>query len=256
MKSHRIKNIEDYILKYESVSLDKLCEVFKVSKNTIRRDIKELLEKGKIKKIYGGVRINQKKLIPFEERNIKNHDEKKAIAEIAAAYIKDGDIIFIDSGTTIMWIIDYLKDRNNVTILTNNLSAIVSALQYPNLKIISLGGILKRKTNSFVGNCTSLVLKDYNISKSFMAATGISITKGATNSSIEEYDLKKRIVEKSDEIFLLVDSSKFDIISLMTFSPLSGMDYIITDKIPSQKYLEFFKQNKITLISTEENLKK
>ena len=49
MKTHRIKNVEEYILKYESVSLDKLCDVFKVSKNTIRRDIKELLEKGKIK---------------------------------------------------------------------------------------------------------------------------------------------------------------------------------------------------------------
>ena len=167
MKTHRIKNVEEYILKNESVSLDKLCDVFKVSKNTIRRDIKELLEKGKIKKIYGGVTINQKKLVPFEERNIKNHAEKKAAAEIAAAYINDGDIIFIDSGTTTMWLIDFLKNKS-ITILTNNLSAIVSALPYPNLNIISLGGTLKRKTNSFVGNSTSLVLKDYNISKAFI----------------------------------------------------------------------------------------
>ena len=243
MKTHRIKNVEEYILKNESVSLDKLCDVFKVSKNTIRRDIKELLEKGKIKKIYGGVTINQKKLVPFEERNIKNHAEKKATAEIAAAYINDGDIIFIDSGTTTMWLIDYLKNKN-ITILTNNLSAIVSALPYPNLNIISLGGTLKRKTNSFVGNSTSLVLKDYNISKAFMAATGISIARGATNSSVEEYELKKLIVEKSDEIFLLVDSSKFDSISLMTYSPLENLDYIITNKTPPKKYTDFFKKNK------------
>ena len=254
MKTHRIKNVEDYILKNESVSLDKLCDVFKVSKNTIRRDIKELLEKGKIKKIYGGVTINQKKLVPFEERNIKNHAEKKAAAETAAAYINDGDIIFIDSGTTTMWLIDYLKNKN-ITILTNNLSAIVSALPYPNLNIISLGGTLKRKTNSFVGNSTSLVLKDYNISKAFMAATGISIARGATNSSIEEYELKKLIVEKSDEIFLLVDSSKFDIISLMTYSPLENLDYIITNKTPSKKYTDFFKKNKISLLIAEDSNK-
>ena len=256
MKTHRIKNVEEYILKNESVSLDKLCDVFKVSKNTIRRDIKELLEKGKIKKIYGGVTINQKKLVPFEERNIKNHAEKKAAAGIAAEYINDGDIIFIDSGTTTMWLIDYLKNMNNITILTNNLSAIVSALPYPNLNIISLGGTLKRKTNSFVGNSTSLVLKDYNISKAFMAATGISIARGATNSSVEEYELKKLIVEKSDEIFLLVDSSKFDAISLMTFSPLENLDYIITDKTPPKKYTDFFKKNKINLLIAEGNNKK
>ena len=255
MKTHRIKNVEDYILKNESVSLDKLCDVFKVSKNTIRRDIKELLEKGKIKKIYGGVTINQKKLVPFEERNIKNHAEKKVTAEIAAAYINDGDIIFIDSGTTTMWLIDYLKNKN-ITILTNNLSAIVSALPYPNLNIISLGGTLKRKTNSFVGNSTSLVLKDYNISKAFMAATGISIARGATNSSVEEYELKKLIVEKSDEIFLLVDSSKFDSISLMTYSPLENLDYIITNKTPPKKYTDFFKKNKINLLIAEKQDKK
>ncbi len=255
MKTHRIKNVEEYILKNESVSLDKLCDVFKVSKNTIRRDIKELLEKGKIKKIYGGVTINQKKLVPFEERNIKNHAEKKVTAEIAAAYINDGDIIFIDSGTTTMWLIDYLKNKN-ITILTNNLSAIVSALPYPNLNIISLGGTLKRKTNSFVGNSTSLVLKDYNISKAFMAATGISIARGATNSSVEEYELKKLIVEKSDEIFLLVDSSKFDSISLMTYSPLENLDYIITNKTPPKKYTDFFKKNKINLLIAEKQDKK
>lgn len=248
MKSHRIKNIEDYILKNESVTLDKLCEVFNVSKNTIRRDIKELLEDGSIKKIYGGVTINKKKLIPFEERNIKNHNEKKLIAKISADFISDGDIIFIDSGTTTMWLIDYLKNKSNITILTNNLSAVIAALPYPNLNIISLGGHLKRKTNSFVGNSASLVLKDHNISKSFMAATGISISRGATNSSMDEYELKKLIVEKSGEIFLLVDSTKFDTISLMTYSTLENIDHIITNETPAKKYLDFFKKNKINLV--------
>mgnify|MGYP003611017719 FL=1 len=154
-----------------------------------------------------------------------------------------------------MWLIDFLKNKS-ITILTNNLSAIVSALPYPNLNIISLGGTLKRKTNSFVGNSTSLVLKDYNISKAFMAATGISIARGATNSSVEEYELKKLIVEKSDEIFLIVDSSKFDSISLMTYSPLENLDYIITDKTPPKKYTDFFRKNKINLLTAEKKKKK
>ena len=192
--------------------------------------------------------INKKKLIPFEERNIKNHDEKKLIAKISADFINDGDIIFIDSGTTTMWLIDYLKNKNSITILTNNLSAVIAALPYPNLNIISLGGNLKRKTNSFVGNSASLVLKDYNISKSFMAATGISISRGATNSSMDEYELKKLIVEKSGEIFLLVDSTKFDTISLMTYSTLENIDRIITNETPTKKYLDFFKKNKINLV--------
>ena len=121
-------------------------------------------------------------------------------------------------------------------------------MPYPNLNIISLGGNLKRKTNSFVGNSASLVLRDYNISKSFMAATGISISRGATNSSMDEYELKKLIVEKSGEIFLLVDSTKFDTISLMTYSTLENIDRIITNETPTKKYLDFFKKNKINLV--------
>ena len=78
-----------------------------------------------------------------------------------------------------------------------------------------------------------------------MAATGISISRGATNSSMDEYELKKLIVEKSGEIFLLVDSTKFDTISLMTYSSLENIDYILTNETPPKKYQDFFKKNKI-----------
>ena len=87
------------------------------------------------------------------------------------------------------------------------------------------------------------------ISKSFMAATGISISRVATNSSMDEYELKKLIVEKSGEIFLLVDSTKFDTISLMTYSSLENIDYILTNETPPKKYQDFFKKNKINLVT-------
>ena len=83
MKTNRIKEIEEYILSNESVSLDSLCDVFKISKNTIRRDINEIEKKGSIKKVYGGVTAVVKDLIPFEERNIKNNYKKIAIAKAA-----------------------------------------------------------------------------------------------------------------------------------------------------------------------------
>mgnify|MGYP001573703670 FL=1 len=146
MKTNRIKEIEEYILSNESVSLDSLCDVFKISKNTIRRDINEIEKKGSIKKVYGGVTAVVKDLIPFEERNIKNNYKKIAIAKAACEFVKDGDVIFIDSGTTTLNMIDFLKNRNDITILTNNLNVIVSALPYSNLNVICTGGSLDRKS--------------------------------------------------------------------------------------------------------------
>ena len=251
MKTNRIKKIEEYILSNESVSLDSLCDVFKISKNTIRRDINEIEKKGSIKKVYGGVTSVVKNLIPFEERNIKNNYKKIAIAKAACEFVKDGDVIFIDSGTTTLNMIDFLKNRNDVTILTNNLNVIVNALPFPNLNVICTGGSLIRKTNSFEVINTLSIFKDYNISKTFMAATGISISNGATNSSPLEYKLKKVIVEKSNELYLLVDSSKFDVSALMTYCELSEINHLVTDKKPPEEYIEFFEKNKIDVIISE-----
>lgn len=251
MKANRVKEIEEYIISNESVSLDSLCEIFRISKNTIRRDINELVKKGTVKKVYGGVTSIIKPLIPFEERNIKNNYKKAAIAKVASDFVNNGDVIFIDSGTTTLNMIDFLKDKDDVTILTNNLNVIVNALPLPNLNVICVGGRLIRKTNSFEVIHALAILKDYNINKAFMAATGVSISNGATNSSSLEYKLKKIVVEKSNELFLLVDSSKFDVSSLMTYCQLTDIDHLITDKNPDEKYIQFFRENEINFSVSE-----
>lgn len=252
MRSNRISDIEDYITQYKTVSLDKLCEVFNVSKNTIRRDINELTEKGSIKKVYGGVSLIEKPtLVPFNERNTKNTNLKYTIGERCANFIEDGDIIFLDSGTTTLTVVDHLKDKQNLTIITNNLEVIIKAMSLPDLNVIALPGNLIRKTSSFVGVDTVSVLRKYNINKSFMASTGISIECGITNSHPLESEIKKVAMEKGIEIFLLVDSSKFDNSSLVTYSQLKDIDYLVTDKKPPKKYVDFCNNHDITLVSCD-----
>lgn len=233
MRSKRIESLENYIYENKTVTIDHLCEVYNVSKNTIRRDIDELVANGRIKKIYGGVTVEDyKPITSFEERNIKNLNLKKEIAMKAAELVMDGEIIFIDSGTTTMHMIDYLKDKNDITILTNSVEVIVRAIPRQNITVISLSGILNRKTLSFTGSTAADVLSQYNISKSFLASTGISAANGATNSSPAETEIKKMAVTKSSNCYVLVDHTKFNVISLMTFSTLDKIDAIITDDMP------------------------
>ncbi|MCY6369447.1 DeoR/GlpR family DNA-binding transcription regulator [Clostridium ganghwense] len=251
MKSHRIQEIENYIIQHENVSLNTLCSVFDVSKNTIRRDISELEKKGSIKKVYGGVTIKnkaKKDTVPFAEREIKNKSEKQIIAEIASNLVNDGDIIFIDSGTTTMHMVPFLADKKNLTIITNNLNVLISSLMYPNLNVLSPGGTLFRQTNSLIGIEAVNFLRNYNICKAFMATTGISISKGVTNSSSIEYQIKKTVVEKSDEVIILADSSKFDITSLMTYCQLEEIDALITDKLPPKPFETSFKEKNVELL--------
>ncbi|QXE20767.1 DeoR/GlpR family DNA-binding transcription regulator [Clostridium sp. 001] len=252
MKSKRINQIEEYVLNKNTVTLDTLTDVFNVSKNTIRRDIQELIKRGNIKKVYGGVASNSKLLSPFNENQVENTYTKGLIAKAASRFVKDGDIIFIDSGTTTLNMGDFLKDKNNLTIVTNNLNFIINCLKYTNLNIISTGGTLNRETNSFSGIDSLNLLKNYNINKAFMNATGISLTNGVTNSSPLESEIKKIAVKKSSEVFILADYSKFDICSLVTYCDLDDIDYLITDKFPPEAYNQLIEKSSIELIVSEQ----
>jgi DeoR family myo-inositol catabolism operon transcriptional repressor len=245
VKTKRIEQIEQYVTTNQTVSLDKLCEVFHISKNTLRRDINDLVKTGSVKKVYGGVTAVKRTLVPFEERNIKNQEGKHAIGRKAAENVQDGDVIFIDSGTTTPNMVPFLKGKN-ITILTQNLSVLLNAFPYTELKVFLLGGKLIRSTNSFSMIHVDM-LNCYNINKAFLATTGLSIDNGVTNSSPQEYEIKKKVVEKSGKTYLLADYSKFGVSSLMTYCRLDDVSCLITNRMPPEKYQAFLANHSIEL---------
>ncbi|MDQ0199394.1 DeoR/GlpR family DNA-binding transcription regulator [Neobacillus ginsengisoli] len=247
IKEKRIKKIQEYVIEHQSASLDELVTVFDVSKNTIRRDVQELVDRGELKKVYGGVSVVHKKLESFQERRVRNQERKELIAKKAASYVEDGDFIFIDSGTTTIEMLEYLKDKQ-LTVFTNNIDFIVGSLPFEKLSVITIGGMLERKTKSFVNPRNMDFLKDYNIKKAFMASTGISLSNGVTNASPLESELKKIVVNRSAEVYLLVDHDKFDKYGLMTYCGFDEIDYIVTDKLPNETYQEYAMKNGIQLV--------
>lgn len=247
IKEKRIKKIQEYVIEHQSASLDELVTVFDVSKNTIRRDVQELVDRGELKKVYGGVSVIHKKLESFEDRQVRNQQQKVLISKKASSFVEDGDFIFIDSGTTTIEMFEFLKDKN-ITIFTNSIDFIVRALPFENLNVISIGGMLERKTNALVNPRNMDLLKDYNIKKAFMASTGISLVNGVTNASPLESELKKTVVNRSAEVYLLVDQDKFDKYGLMTYCGLDEVDFLVTNEIPNDTYQDYFKKNGIQLV--------
>lgn len=251
MKAKRLDQIFDYIRQQHSVSLKQLCEVFGVSMNTIRRDINILLQNGKIEKVYGGVIYKDSHpidtLVSYEERHIKNPEKKKKIGKKAAAYVSDGDTIFLDSGTTTIHMIPYLQEKKGLTLITYSLPNLAALMAYPQIQVISLPGQLLAGTSSFVGNATSDYLSHFNINKAFMACTGISLKNQITNATFEEYPIKEMALQQSQTIYLLADSKKFGHAGVMTYAPILRMDAIITDKLPDSQYTEYFKEHGVAL---------
>lgn len=243
MREDRLTRMENYIRDNKSVSLDKLCEVFDVSKNTVRRDVGEIVARTDIRKIYGGVSVQYNKIPPpFSERSSVNLAEKERIGRCAAQLVEDGDIIYVDSGTTTCHLIDHLQGHRNITILTHSLDVINRAVPNPELNILSLSGSLNRKTLSFTGQSTIDVLANCNISKAFMAANGVTIQNGVTQSTSIEFAIKKNVVARSDRIILMMESRKFGAVSLLTYCQLDQIDAIVTEKLPDQAFIDAFSE--------------
>lgn len=250
MKEKRISLIDHHIQLAGFCSMDELCQHFNISISTLRRDINTLLTQKRVQKVYGGVASFVQNVIPFENRGIINKVAKSSIAEHAAKLINSNELIFIDSGTTVREILHFLpKLVAKLTVLTNNLDIINYIADHrADIGLITLGNFYKTSTRSFVGDDTVHIIDKYNINKAFMAATAVSIENGLTNSDVQEFEIKRKIVLKANSVFLLADISKFDSSTLMTYAQLSEMDGIITSACPSKHYVDYCKTHHIQLI--------
>jgi DeoR family transcriptional regulator, myo-inositol catabolism operon repressor len=235
----RINQLEDYLSVKHEASLEELKDHFNVSLNTIRRDVNELAKANVIRKVYGGVVYNKTKSATkaYEERTISSLDEKKQIGHFSSQYIKEHDIVFIDSGTTTHFLLDHLPVDIEFTLITNSLEVINKAVTYPNIRLMIIGETYERKTKSFTGITDDEAVSKFNISKAFMSATAFSISNGASNSSLLENRIKRIICQRTEEVYLLIDSSKFGKNSLFTYAYPDQIHTIITDKGISDNYM-------------------
>lgn len=249
MKEKRIDLIKEYILDKENVTLKELEDHFNVSMNTVRRDVAKLIKDPRFEKVYGGVSVKKNDLVSFENRNVENKNIKKVISEKAASLIEDGDLIYIDSGTTTKYILDYLKHDISLTIITNSLDVVLKSEAFDNVSVFLIGNIFKRETRSFVGLTPDHVIEKYNISKAFMAATAVSVNNGLMNSDFMEYEIKKSIVSKANKIYLLTDESKFSKSTLLTYAHLEDLDGIITDKEFDEGYKSTLANNGVDIFT-------
>ena len=240
MRAERLNAMEQYILGKETVSLEELSTQFSVSMNTIRRDVMELLSRGNIRKVYGGVSstlINRP--VGFSVRAQKNSRAKQIIGRLASQLVSD---------STTPYILQHIGEKNGVTVITHSLTALYAASSLSNLNIIALGGIYAPATSSFTGISTLDALSRLSIQTIFISATGVSIENGLTNSTYLEAEIKRSVVQRGNRVVLMADQSKFGHSAVISFCPFEQLYAIVTDCLPSEPYLEAIDRYGIRLI--------
>ena len=239
MKDARRAEMESYISQRQRVSMQELCDTFGVSMNTVRSDVAYLVKTGLAEKVYGGVQLRRQMDIPlFETRSLLRTETKRRLAKAAAAEICEGDILFIDAGTTAMYLLDYLDRNCRVTVVTPSMPVIQRAMERPNVELIVLPGLYNRRTNALLDGSTAEYLAQYQHTKAFLGVSSIAPSGALGVSSYPEYEVKRTAVERSIRRYLLADSSKYGEAGLLPYGQVNQFTCVFTDKDMPQAFFD------------------
>lgn len=230
MKRHQ--DILDLLDTQNYVSVSKLCETFKVSAVTIRKDLKLLEEKGLIFRTHGGASKENPyvKDLNVSEKEHLNIKEKQDVCAAAVKLINADDSIMIASGTTMQMLASAIPTQHSLHITTSSLNVALELSKCEQFKILQLGGMLRHSSSSVTGHFSHEILEHISCRLLFLGVDGIDLNYGLTTTSIEEAMLNKKMIASAQKVVVLTDSSKFNRRGFGKICELNVVNHIITDK--------------------------
>jgi len=251
LQYERFEKIIEMLQDQASVRVTDLVPLLGASESTIRRDIAELDKAGRLRKVFGGAvaleaprarndatgadavrRVNVQHRDVDAKAKIRV-DEKSKVAACAATLIEDGDLVYIDAGTTTGSMIEHI-DCYNATYVTNGIRHAMD-LAERGFRIYLLAGMIKASTEAIIGYDAVDSLQKYHFDKCFIGTDGIDQENGLTTLDIEESMVKTEVIKRSGNVYVLADSSKFGLVAKIKFAPLQA-GTIITDQLPNQGF--------------------
>ncbi len=231
------------------VSVNELSERFNVSPLTIRRDLQFWEDSNAMIRNYGGAKLVQS-FIPETNLNQDNEYAKHAIAKFAAGLVEDNDTIFINTSSTALLILKYIKNKH-VNVVTNNGKAIL--MDYDPLISVQLtGGEIRNPKEALVGEFAINNLMQVTADKIFIGVSGISVKSGLTSALLPEVAINKMMIERcSGSIFVLADHTKIGLDHSFQSGSLKKVDYLITDTMANSDSVAALERASVKVIALE-----
>lgn len=240
---NRRNNILDYIKENNEISTQELVEAFNVSEITIRRDLSYLESIGKVQRFYGGAKINEEK----DEKNLVLEDKKDGIAKKCAEFIEEYDDIFINSSSTALLVLKYLRGKR-INVITNNAKAIFLDID-PLVTVTLTGGKISYPKNALTGSFAINNLRTLASDITILGISGISKEGELTTSLMDEMEINQYMINESTSKNILVcDSSKFSKTANFRIGSISLIDIVITDSDLDRESIEMLEKNNVQVV--------
>ncbi|MFC6872620.1 HTH-type transcriptional regulator GlpR [Halobellus marinus] len=229
LPAERKRRIVELVTGKDGQSVEALAEDLGFSKATIRRDLQELEERGRIERSHGGAvpvtSVGHEQA--YGQKEVQNLKEKRAIAERAVEEITDGQVVFFDAGTTTMQVATQAPKDGSMLAVTNSPRLAVELGKEEN-DVKLTGGTLRRRTRSLVGPTAESFLERTNFDLLFLGANAIDHETGLTTPNEEEARVKELMVERASRVVLVADASKIGERSFVSFARLDDVDLFVT----------------------------
>ena len=246
----RQRQILSLLTKQRRLSVAEIVEQFSVSEATARRDLESLASEGKVQRVHGGALAVEQAPpeLPILERENEQADEKVRIGRATAELIVDKETVFLGSGTTVLEVARNLRNRKNLTVITNSLPVLNALAGIKEITVISLGGMLRDSELSFIGHITEQALAEVRVDKVVIGTHGISLEHGLTNDYLQETLTDRAILKIGKEVVVVADHSKVNRVSTVLLAPLDVMDTFVTDSSTEKKFVQSLRKQNVNVV--------
>jgi len=234
----------------QRISIANICEQYAVSEATARRDLETLAAEGKVQRVHGGAiaLIQAPPELPILQRQHEQTQEKRSIGQAAAELVRDGETVFLGSGTTVLEASRNLRGRRNLTVITNSLPVVNALAGAEGITVICLGGMLRDSELSFIGHITEQALAEVRADKVLIGTRAISLEHGLTHEYLPETMTDRAILKSGQEIIVLADHTKFGRAAAVLLAPLESIHTIVTDGETPQDFIEAVQERGIRVV--------
>ena len=246
----RLKLITETVQSNKRVSVTELSKKCNVTEETIRKDLSKLESDGVLTRVHGGAVLNEQNQlagIQFDQRKLIRASEKKIIAGNVQFLLTDGVSIFADGSSTVSEALATMSDDTDIMVISNSTNLFFDLL-HKKARVISTGGLFNRKHLSLQGNVAKETLSKYHVDYALISCKAVDLERGIQDSDEAEAEIKKCMIEHADKVILLVDNTKIDKNSLIHLMNLDKISFLITDKEPSQEWMNYCYEHDIELV--------
>jgi DeoR/GlpR family transcriptional regulator of sugar metabolism len=252
-QSERMEHVLRLLETRDYVQVTELSQAFAVSEVTVRNDLGQLARDGLVARIRGGARaLGQGQLeVGFDMRLRLEVEQKRAIARAAAAMVDEGEAVALDASTTAYYLALELRAKRELVVVTNGLLVATALADAPGITVIVPGGLLRLSAMSLVGDLGTDVLRTTRINKGFLGARGLSLERGLMDLNPDEVRIKQEMADACEQVYGIVDGSKWHRSALLAFVPTDRLTMVLTDSTAPIEEVERWREAGVEVLAVD-----